>query len=191
MKEAINESGIVIQIINVARQRPKKRNTTITTNNRAYITVSAKLSIVFRMLSEVSTITPSFTSLGRFFCKRGRASSTFTGDFYRIGSPDCFLNYNHCPLHTIIVSLLRTFFYCVNNSCHITQKYIGSIVRTDYDIRQLPGIVKFLLPHGVHTSHYRYRSYHPEYSCFSAPIIELIVSMLRLYASSLLGSQYT
>ena len=89
MKEAINESGIVIQIINVARQRPKKRNTTITTNNRAYITVSAKLSIVFRMLSEVSTITPSFTSLGRFFCKRGRASSTLREISTEL-APDCF-----------------------------------------------------------------------------------------------------
>ncbi len=35
MNEAINESGMVIQIINVARQRPKKRNTTMTTKSKA------------------------------------------------------------------------------------------------------------------------------------------------------------
>ena len=89
MNEAIRESGIVIQIINVARQRPRNRNTTITTNSRAYITVSVKLSIVFRMFSDVSTMTPNFTSLGRFFCRRGNASCTFLEISTEL-APDCF-----------------------------------------------------------------------------------------------------
>ena len=89
MNEAIRESGIVMQIINVARQRPRNRNTTITTNSRAYITVSVKLSIVFRMFSDVSTMTPNFTSLGRFFCRRGNASCTFLEISTEL-APDCF-----------------------------------------------------------------------------------------------------
>ena len=89
MNEAIRESGIVIQIISVARQRPKNRNTTMTTNSKAYSTVSVKLSIVFRMFSDVSTMTPSFTSLGKFFCKRGSASCTFLEISTEL-APDCF-----------------------------------------------------------------------------------------------------
>ena len=81
--------GIVIQIITVARQRPKKTNTTKTTNRMAYIIVSVKLSMVFKILSEVFTITPSFTSLGSDFCNLGNCSITFREMFTEF-APDCF-----------------------------------------------------------------------------------------------------
>ncbi len=71
INEAIRETGIVITIIIVALQRPRNKNTTIITNNRAYSTVSSREAMVFRMLSDVSTMTPSLTSEGRFFCRRG------------------------------------------------------------------------------------------------------------------------
>ena len=54
----------------VMEQLPKKTNTTKTTNRMAYKIVSVKLSMVFKILSEVFTITPSFTSLGSDFCRR-------------------------------------------------------------------------------------------------------------------------
>ena len=89
MNEATSEMGIVMTIIIVARQRPRKRNTTIETNIRASTTVSNKVSMVLRILSEVSIITPSFTSLGRFFCKRGKAFITSLEISTEL-APDCF-----------------------------------------------------------------------------------------------------
>ena len=76
MKEPINDIGMVIQIITVARQRPKKTNTTSTTNNIAYMMVSAKLLMVFKILSEVFTMIPNFTSDGKVFCNCGSISIT-------------------------------------------------------------------------------------------------------------------
>ena len=73
----------------VARQRPRKKKTTIETKSRASITVSNSVSMVLRMLSEVSMITPSFTSLGRFFCKRGKAFITSLEISTEL-APDCF-----------------------------------------------------------------------------------------------------
>ena len=45
-----------------------------TTNRMAYIIVSVKLSMVIKILSEVFTITHSFTSLGSDFCNLGNCS---------------------------------------------------------------------------------------------------------------------
>ena len=67
----------------------ENRNTTIDTKSNAKITVSNNVSIVFRILSEVSTITPNLTSLGKFFCNLGSASITaleISTEF----APDCF-----------------------------------------------------------------------------------------------------
>ena len=89
MNEAINESGMVIQIMTVARQRPKNANTTKITKSNAYRIVSVKLSMVFKMLSEVLTITPNFTSLGNDFCKRGNCFITALEILTEL-APDCF-----------------------------------------------------------------------------------------------------
>ena len=62
-----NESGIVTTMITVALHLPRKINTTKVTNIIASRTVSTKDAIVFRIFSEVSTITPSLTSDGKFF----------------------------------------------------------------------------------------------------------------------------
>ena len=39
MNYAMSEMGIVMVMMSVARQRPRKKNTTITTKSKAYITV--------------------------------------------------------------------------------------------------------------------------------------------------------
>ncbi len=40
MNEQINDTGMVMQMMNVARQRPRKIMTTSTTKMKAYMTVS-------------------------------------------------------------------------------------------------------------------------------------------------------
>ena len=78
MNEAINEMGMVNVIIRVARQRPRNKNTTITTKSKAYITVSTKESMVLRILSEVSTMMPNLTSAGSRFCSEGSMRNTLS-----------------------------------------------------------------------------------------------------------------
>ena len=89
MNEAIRDTGMVMTMIIVARQRPKNRNTTIMTNSRAYSTVSTREAMVLRMLSDVSTITPILMSEGRFFCSRGSISLTLS-EISTEFAPDCF-----------------------------------------------------------------------------------------------------
>ena len=67
MNEAMSDMGMVMVMMSVALHRPRKKNTTMMTNSRAYITVSTSEAMVLRMLSDVSTIMPSFTSDGRRF----------------------------------------------------------------------------------------------------------------------------
>ncbi len=67
MNDAMSEIGIVIATIMVARHLPRNTNTTMTTNRRAYSIVSTRDAIVLRILSEVSTMTPNFTSEGKRF----------------------------------------------------------------------------------------------------------------------------
>ena len=45
-------------------------------------------------------------------------------------------------MHTVIIGFLRAFFYGIDYPGHITQEDVRSIVSTDYDIRQLPGIIE-------------------------------------------------
>ena len=78
MNDAISEIGMVMVMMSVARHRPRKKNTTSTTNSRAKSTVSTSEAMVLRMLSEVSTMMSSLTSEGRRFCRRGSISSTFS-----------------------------------------------------------------------------------------------------------------
>ena len=89
MNDAIKEMGIVTHIINVARQRPKKQNTTMTTNKSAYNTVSTSEFIVLRILSDVSTMTFNLTSVGRRFCNDGIISITLLEISTEL-APDCF-----------------------------------------------------------------------------------------------------
>ena len=54
-------------MINVALHRPRNTNTTNITIMKVMKMVSFRLSIVFKMLVEVSMITPNLTSEGRLF----------------------------------------------------------------------------------------------------------------------------
>ncbi len=54
MNATINEIGMVSAMMNVALQRPKKRNTTKITNIKAYINVSCKLLMELMMNFELS-----------------------------------------------------------------------------------------------------------------------------------------
>ena len=85
----MSEMGIVIQIIIVARQRPKKQNTTNITNNNAYNTVSTSESMVRVMFSDELTIMSSLTSEGRRFCKSGSISNILFEISTEL-APDCF-----------------------------------------------------------------------------------------------------
>ena len=64
INDASKEIGMVRAMINVALHLPKNAYTTNTTRIKVIAIVSFKEFIVRIMLSEVSTITPSFTSDG-------------------------------------------------------------------------------------------------------------------------------
>ena len=89
MNDAIRDIGIVITIIIVARHLPRKINTTRATKSMAKAIVSSREPIVFRMLSEVFTIIPSFTSGGRVFCSSGIFAIT-ASEIATEFAPDCF-----------------------------------------------------------------------------------------------------
>ena len=113
MNEATNDIWMVIQIITVARQRPKNTNTTKITNNMAYMIVSSKLSMVFRMLSEVLTMIPSFTSLGNDFCNCGSISITFCEIATEL-APDCFCTTIIAPCTPLL------YVFCARSSTEST-----------------------------------------------------------------------
>ena len=54
-------------MINVALHRPRNTNTTNITITKVMKMVSFRLSIVFKILVEVSMMTPNLTSEGRLF----------------------------------------------------------------------------------------------------------------------------
>ena len=88
-KEAINEIGMVRMMINVALHRPRNTNTTSITMMKVMKMVSFRLSIVFKMLVEVSRITPNLTSEGRLSWISGSFWWTFLAIFTEL-APDCF-----------------------------------------------------------------------------------------------------
>ena len=89
MNEAMSENGIVIPIITVALQRPRKMNTTNITNINAYAMVSPRAFTVCLMLSDESTMMSSFTSEGNVFCNSGNFARTRLAICTEL-PPDCF-----------------------------------------------------------------------------------------------------
>ena len=73
----------------VALQRPRKNNTTITTNKNANNTVSTNELIVLLMLSEESIITSNFISPGNVLWIAGKALCTLLA-ISTVLEPDCF-----------------------------------------------------------------------------------------------------
>ena len=187
MNEAMSETGIVMTIIMVARQRPRNMNTTIMTNSRAYSTVSSSEAMVLRMLSEVSMITPSFTSAGRFCCSLGSIFITFS-EICTEFAPDCF-----CMM---IIAPWRPPVYvsCVRSSRESTT--LATSCR--YITRPSDEPTGMLASSEVSSNSPCTRSAYvlepmsnepPGVLRFSAPMIEAMVSTLRWYASSCWGSQ--
>ena len=72
----MSDIGMVMTMMVVARQRPRKMNTTSATKSMAKAMVSRRVSMVFMMLSEVLTMMPNFTSEGRFACNVGNMPIT-------------------------------------------------------------------------------------------------------------------
>ena len=67
MNATIKEIGIVRAMMKVARQRPRNRNTTMTTNSKAYSKVSCKLSTDWMMKRELSEMIWNWISEGSSF----------------------------------------------------------------------------------------------------------------------------
>ena len=67
MNEQISDTGIVIQIISVARHRPRKTITTSTTKIKAYMMVSESDPMASVISCEPSKISSILTSFGRVF----------------------------------------------------------------------------------------------------------------------------
>ncbi len=80
-----------------------------------------------------------------------------TGNFYRVGTR-LLLNHNHGSLHPVIIGFLSTL-HRIHDAGHITQEDIRPLcVPTTISANWRESSNS--LPHGGHTSHYRYRSYH-------------------------------
>ena len=67
MNEQISETGIVMQMMSVARQRPRKIITTSTTKIKAYMMVSESDPMASVISCEPSKISSILTSFGRVF----------------------------------------------------------------------------------------------------------------------------
>ena len=99
---------MVMVMMSVARQRPRKRKTTMMTKSRAYITVSTSESMVLRILSEVSTMMPSSTSDGSRFCRSGSMASTLSEICTEL-APLCFCTTIMAPWRPLLyVSCVRS-----------------------------------------------------------------------------------
>ena len=189
MNDAMSEMGIVMVMMSVARQRPRKKNTTITTKSKAYITVSTSDAMVLRILSEVSTITPSFTSEGRRFWSVGSISSTLSEISTEL-APLCFCITIIAPCSPLLyVSCVRSSSessiratsrrYTLRPSCEPTtilaissEEPNSPCTRSEYVSEPMsnapPGMLRF-----------------------SAPMSDAICSMVMPYASRRCGSVYT
>ena len=89
MNAVTSEIGIVRQMMNVARQRPKKAMTTRITNMNAYITESLSELMESIIDSEPSTMISMFMSGGKVFSMEGRVL-LISLIISTVFAPDCF-----------------------------------------------------------------------------------------------------
>ena len=189
MNEAMSENGIVMATMIVALQRPRKMNTTSTTNTRASMIVPESVSTVMRMFSDVSAMIPIFTSEGRRFCNSGKASRTALAIATEL-PPDCFwmmiiapcwpsVNVScarSCTLSWMVATSLRNTFTPLKLPTTMSYISLGSLnspsTRSEYVLLPISNVPPGMLR-------------------FSAPIAALTDSMGMLYASILAGSIYT
>ena len=96
MNEQISETGIVMQMMSVARQRPRKIITTSTTKIKAYMMVSESDPMASVISCEPSKISSIFTSLGSVFWISGRRF-WISWTIFTVLAPDCFWNITRTP----------------------------------------------------------------------------------------------
>lgn len=106
--------------------------------------VSFKLSIVFRMLVEVSRITPNLTSEGRLSWISGQSLVNLFGDIHRVGSR-LLLDNDHTAFLAVIVSLLGTLFDAVLDAGNVAEVNGLVILMADHKIVHLVRIRKLTL----------------------------------------------
>ncbi len=96
MNEQISDTGIVMQMMKVARQRPRKTMTTSTTKMKAYMIVSESEPMASVISCEPSKMSCISTSRGSDFWIAGRRF-WISRTMFTVLAPDCFWKMTRTP----------------------------------------------------------------------------------------------
>ncbi len=108
MNEQMSDTGIVMQMISVARQRPRKTITTSTTKMKAYMIVSESDPMASVISSEASKMSSIFTSFGSDFWIAGRRD-WISWTMFTVLAPDCFWKITRTPRWPLTRSSIVAF----------------------------------------------------------------------------------
>ena len=137
MNEAINESGMVIQIINVARIVDTVEERAQETYNNG---VQGAMIVVQKQSGANSVEISKKVADALPRLQKNLPSDVKIGVI--VDTSDNILNTIDSLTETIVIGFLCTFFHSIDDSGYITQKDICPIMRTYHYVCQLSGIIE-------------------------------------------------